>query len=29
MQIFRVENASKNILRQGLLELGMNKENIA
>ena len=25
----RDENASKNILRQGLLELGMNKENIA
>ena len=24
-----IENASKNILRQGLLELGMNKENIA
>ena len=25
----RDENANKNILRQGLLELGMNKENIA
>ena len=25
----RDENASKNILKQGLLELGINKENIA